>query len=236
LSTTYSESGNNVNLGYLNPFNPSLDWGNADYDIRHRVSIGGIYEPTFLQFKSNAVAHALLGGLEFAPIAVVASGNHFTIYDCTNGENACPRLAVVPDQKYKGRVGAHQSGNAFSYLDIAADAANPFVNVEGYSDFPSTFGGYQYAGAGRNQAVGPGNVSFNLGVYKNFRVWNDRYDVQLRGEFYNVLNHSNDYPVVGSADYAQVSNVNVEKGTPGGGSPNSDDERRNVQLAVRIQF
>jgi hypothetical protein len=246
LSSTFSESGNNFNLGYLNPFNPSLDWGNADYDVRHRVSIGGVYEPTFLQFTSHPLVHALAGGLEFAPIAVLRSGNHFTIYDSTNGLNAAPRLAVVPDQKYTGHVGANQfnnggSANSFNYLNIAADAANPFTNVEGFSDFPSTYGGYQYAGAGRNQAVGPANVQFDMGVYKNFRAIHDRYDVQLRGEFYNILNHSNYYAVVGTADYFTLSqsgtyNVNVEKGTPGGGSPGSTDERRNVQLAVRVQF
>src|SRR5262249_3627753 len=36
LSSTFSESGNNFNLGYLDPFNPDLDYGYADFDVRHR--------------------------------------------------------------------------------------------------------------------------------------------------------------------------------------------------------
>lgn len=237
LSSTFSESGGNFNLGYLNPYNPSLDWGNADYDVRHRVSIGGIYQPSFLEFRSNHVAHALFGGLEFAPIAVLRTGTPFTVYDCTNGMNACPRISPASDVKYHGKVGAYNGGNAFDYLDIPSDSANTFVNSQGYSDFPDTLGGYQNPGIGRNQWYGPGNVSFDLGAYKNFQFGaNDRYRIQFRAEFYNVLNHSNYYPIIGTADYAEVSNVNVEKGTPGGGSPSSADERRNTQLALRLEF
>ncbi len=237
LSSTFSESGNNFNLGYLNPFNPRLDWGNADYDVRHRVAVGGVYQPKFLEFQSSRIAHMILGGFEFAPIATAHTASPFTIYDCTNGENACPRIADAPDVRFHGSVGAYQGGNSFNYLPIPADSHNTFVNSQGYSDFPDTLGGYQNSGLSRNQWFGPGVVTFDMGVYKNFAFGsNDRYTVQLRGEFYNVLNHSNYYPVVSTADYAEVTNVNVEKGTPGGGSPSSSDERRNTQLAVRFQF
>jgi hypothetical protein len=237
LSTTFSESGNNFNLGYLNPFNPSLDWGNADYDVRHRLSIGGLYQPAFLQFNSSHLAHTIIGGLEFAPIAVVRTGTPFTIYDCTNAVNACPRIIPAAGLKFHGTVGANNGVNSFNYIAIPATAGNPFVNSQGYSDFPDSLGGYQNSGLSRNQWYGPNNVSFNMGVYKNFKFGpQERFDVQLRGEFYNVLNHSNFYPVVSTADYAEVTNVNVEKGVIGGGSPSSSDERRNTQLAIRIQF
>src|SRR4029077_8837297 len=32
ISSTFSESGNNANLGLLDPFNPKIDKGNADFD------------------------------------------------------------------------------------------------------------------------------------------------------------------------------------------------------------
>lgn len=237
LSSTFSESTNNLNLGYLNPFNPRLDYGNADYDIRHRLTIGGLYEPSWLDFKSNRVAHAIAGGLEFAPIAVLRSGSPFTIYDCTNAINNCPRITPAAGLQYHGTLGANTGINSYNYINIPAAAANPFVNSQGYSDFADTLGGYQNPGIERNQFRSPNNYSFNMGVYKNFAFGEgNRFDVQLRAEFYNILNHSNFYPVVGSSDIAEVSNVNVEKGVIGGGSPSSTDERRNTQLAVRFQF
>ncbi len=248
LSSTFSESNNNFNLGYLNPFNPRLDYGNADYDVRHRVSIGGLYEPNFLEFRGNHLAHAIAGGLEFAPIAIARSGTPFTIYDCTNAINNCPRVVPAAGLQYRGTVGANNGINSYSYVNVPVAAGNPFVNAEGYSDFGNGLGAYQNPGVERNQFSSPNNYSFNMGVYKNIAFASDRYTVQLRAEFYNILNHSNFYPEVGSADYAGLvtpatatapavaGNVNVEKGVIGGGSPSSTDERRNTQLAIRFEF
>ena len=67
LSSTFSESAANFNLGYTNPYAPGLDYGNADFDIRQRVSIGGIYQPTFLEFRGNRYAHAIAGLVSSSP-------------------------------------------------------------------------------------------------------------------------------------------------------------------------
>ncbi len=236
LSSTFSQSGNNFNLGYLNPFNPRLDYGNADYDTRQRLVVGGSYEPKFLEFKGNRVLHTALGGLQFVPIAVLRTGTPFTIYDCTNGENACPRIVNAPGLKFRMTQGTPSGIATFNSIAIPAASANPFVNSEGYSDFPSTLGGYQNPGLGRNSWYGPNNYNFTMGVYKNFHFLSDRYTMQLRGEFYDILNNHNDYPAsLSTADYAEESNVNVIKGSPTG-TNTAADERRNVQLALRVQF
>ena len=236
LSSTFSESGNNFNLGYLNPFNPRLDYGNSDYDTKHRFSIGGIYQPSFLEFKGNHLLHSTVGGLQFDPIATVRSGTPFTIYDCTNGENACPRIVAAPDVKFHGTPQPNGGTNSFDFINIPTDSGNTFTNALGLSDFPTTYGGYQNSGLGRNQWFGPNNISFDMGVHKDFRFGSsDRYVAQIRGEFYDILNHHNFYPLVGTADYAEVSNVGVVKGSPGG-NPTSADERRNVQIALRLSF
>ncbi len=245
LSSTFSQSLNNFNLGYLNPYNPRLDYGNADYDTRHRVVVGGVYEPTFLEFKSNNLLHTAIGGLQFAPIAVLRTGTPFTIYDCTNGLNACPRITAAPGLQYHGTVGASTGPGTFNYLNVPAASANTFVNSQGDSDFADAIGGYQNPGLERNQWFGPNNVSFDMGVYKDFHFLEDRYTLQLRGEFYDILNHHNNYPVVSSADFSALQpnpaaglqdvNLNVFRGAPTG-APSASDERRNVQIALRLQF
>lgn len=234
LSSTFSESENNFNLGFLNPFDPRLDRGNADYDVRHRVSIGGVYQPPFLEFNKSRLMHAVLGGLEFAPIATLRTGSHFTLYDCTNGYNACPRVVGASDLKFTGTPVNNGGVNSFNYINIPADAANPYVDAWGISDLPSCPGCYQNPGLGRNQWEGPGNVSFDLGAYKNFAL-NERYSIQVRGEFYDVLNDHNYYVVGNVADLAEEPAVTVIKGAFSG-IPSSNDERRNVQLALRFQF
>ncbi|MFC6645967.1 TonB-dependent receptor domain-containing protein [Granulicella cerasi] len=242
LSSTFSEGTGNDNLGYTNAYAPNLDYGNADFDIRHQFSIGGIYQPAFLEFRNNHLLHTIAGGLEFAPIAVVRTGSAFTIYDCTNGFTTCPRIQAGPGLAYKGSAPSGQNFDStpshFTYVNLPATAANTFVNAEGLSEFADNLGGVQNIGMDRNQFYGPKNVSFDMGVYKNFAFGaDDRYKVQLRSEFYNILNHSNYYPIVygGVADFSQVTNVGVAKGSPNA-SPSSTDERRNVQLAVRLQF
>ncbi|WP_164981643.1 TonB-dependent receptor [Silvibacterium dinghuense] len=236
LSSTFSQSGNNFNLGYLNPFKPALDRGNSDYDIRQRLTIGGIYEPSFLEFRGNRILHATLGGLEFAPIATLRSGNAFTIFDCTNGYAACPRIVDAPGLKFHGTPQATGAPNGYNYITLPTASANPFVNAYGFSDFPSCATCGQNPGLGRNQWFGPNNYQFDMGVYKNFHLGkSDRYTAQLRGEFYDILNHHNFYPVVGNADYAETSVISALKGTPNG-SPSSEDERRNVQIALRFEF
>lgn len=236
LSSTFSQSGNNFNLGYLNPFNPSLDRGNSDYDVRNRLAIGGIYEPTFLEFRNNRLLHTTLGGLEFAPIATLRSGNAFTIYDCTNGYAACPRIVDAPGLKFHGTPTATGAPNGYNYISLPTASANPFTNAFGWSDFPSCPSCGQNSGLGRNQWYGPNNYQFDMGVYKNFHIGkSDRYTAQIRGEFYDILNHHNFYPVVGNADYAETSTISALKGTSAG-SPSSSDERRNVQIAARFNF
>jgi hypothetical protein len=84
-------------------------------------------------------------------------------------------------------------------------------------------------------------------VYKNIHLGKaDRYTLQLRGEFYNVLNHHDDYVQAATAEYYNLTNggtadgnLNVMRGAPSGnpgGTTLQPDERRNVQLAARFSF
>ncbi|MBW4027634.1 TonB-dependent receptor [Acidipila rosea] len=238
LSSTFSQSGNNFNLGYLNPFNPGLDHGNSDFDIRHRITIGGTWEPKWLNFHGRSeVLQSLAGGWQFAPIFHAQTGTPFTIYDCTNGLNACPRIVDAPGLKFHGTA-VHQGGiNQFTYINIPQASANPYVDpILGASDLADCTGGgcVQNPGLGRNSWWSPANYNLDLGLYKNFKI-HERYTAQFRGEFYNALNHHNLYIVPGNADYAEVSAIQAVKGAPGG-SPGPSDERRQVQLALRLEF
>src|SRR5262249_35648625 len=82
LSSTFSESSNNFNLGFLSPFNPRLDRGNADFDVRHRVVVSALYEVPFPKNK-NAAVQEIFGGWEFAPIFNGQTGYPFTVFDAT---------------------------------------------------------------------------------------------------------------------------------------------------------
>ena len=49
LSSTFSDSGNDFNLGYLDAFDPMLDYGYAGFDVRHRLLLAGFVGAAPLQ-------------------------------------------------------------------------------------------------------------------------------------------------------------------------------------------
>src|SRR5260370_2788740 len=87
LSSTFSESAggsNGVgNLGYLDPRNPMLDYGNSDFDIRHRLVVSAIWQDPF--FKSGrGLQRQALGGWSLIPVFTARTGVPFTIMASPN--------------------------------------------------------------------------------------------------------------------------------------------------------
>ena len=94
------------------------------------------------------------------------------------------------------------------------------MNSQGYSDFPDTLGGYQDAGLERNQFFGLRNFTFDMGVIRT----SDSYGEAATSPRSAVSSMTSSTtitttPVVGSADFAEVSNVNVAKGAMYSGAP-----------------
>jgi hypothetical protein len=240
LSTTFSETGNSFNLGFTNPFFPGQDRGNSDYDARHRLAFGAIYEPTFLAFKnSSRFVQNVFGGFEFAPIYRAQTGTPFNVYDCTNAVEACPRVVAASGLQFSGTpTPVAGSANLYDYINIPTAAANPFTGFNGLgSDYPICGAGgcLINPGVGKDAFRSPGNWNLDMGIYKNIK-FTERVSFQLRGEFYNILNHHNQYVVVGNADASSAATVQTAKGADKSGIPGPDDERRNVQIGAKIIF
>jgi hypothetical protein len=80
----------------------------------------------------------------------------------------------------------------------------------------------------RNAFHGPGSWHENLGIVKDFKV-HDRYAVQIKGEFINVLNHANTYlNLSGANDVSSYTDVLAYKGGLG--------TNRNTELSVHLEF
>src|SRR5262249_42178854 len=92
LDDTFSSSGNQFNLGYTDPFVPSVDYGPAAFDNRHRSAVAAIWDVPFARSLHGA-AKAILDGWEFAPIFTARTGSPYTIYDITNDNYVYTRVA-----------------------------------------------------------------------------------------------------------------------------------------------
>ena len=75
LSTTFSETNNAFSLGYTDPFNPSLDRGNGDLDLRHRFVVGPIYDTPW--YGKGSMFKQAVGGWQVVGIYQVHTGAPF---------------------------------------------------------------------------------------------------------------------------------------------------------------
>ncbi len=252
LSTTFSESSNNFNLGLLDPFNPNVDRGNADFDIRHRFTFAGIWDIPFAK-NMTGPAHYILNGWTIAPILLVETGTPFTMFDCFDAYfSVCPRMFVHGAVTRKGSSSPPPTcapgtppvctPGTFDYIDynnvaIQTEYLNSITGSSEFGPYPSTM-------TSRNFFRGPGDWNLNLGVYKTTKI-NERYSIQIRGEFYNMFNHANAFVLGANADvsgcyqppYTGGIPVNVPQSQGGKCAIQTQrDGRRNIQLAVKFIF
>jgi outer membrane receptor protein involved in Fe transport len=242
ISSTFSESNNNANLGLLDPFNPKIDKGNSDFDQRHRFVFSGTWDIPFARNMSG-VKKLFLDGWTVAPIITIRSGFPFTMFDCSNAFTTCPRAFQTTTLGRAGSAKADPSGaaNLFDYFafpssDFHSSYVNPIAGISDFGPFPSNMltRGYFY---------GPGAYYVDLGVYKTTRI-TERVSLQIRGEFFNMLNHSNMWMTLSDNDISSITGgcpgnaaqqcavVHAEKGVP----PINANERRNIQLALKVIF
>lgn len=225
LSSTFSEGAFNSNLGMTNVYIPSLDYGYADFDVRHRFVGSLIWQIPYAK-SWTGVSKALFDGWTISGIFNARTGTPFTVFDSANANLAAPRLvANGPLQVHVVDTGAP---NFFNYLDLTGQPVGAFGSplCGGCSDF----GPYPANMTRRNQFRGPGIWNFDAGIYRTIR-FSERYSLQLRAELFNAFNHANLYIAPGTQD---VGNGFV--GAAKGITPNGNVERRNVQLAVKFIF
>jgi hypothetical protein len=188
----------------LNPFNRALDYGPQDYDRQHVLTISHVWELPFGQ-HGNHIVGTLLGGWQLNGVFTWATGTPLTIMadplscGCVNGSVLA---SMVP--------GANPVlGQGINYLNPAAFTV------------PA---GNQFGDLGRGAIRGPGFRNYDMSLFKNFHVM-DRFNLQLRGEAYNLTNTPRFYaPVanINSPDFGQtVTTVNGAFG-------------RQINLALRI--
>src|ERR1700741_2987015 len=88
LSDTFSGSVNQQNLGYLDAFNPRVDYGNSYLDIRHRFTAAAIWDVPFAK-GTHGYVRQVADGWTVAPLMIFETGTPFSIFDCTHAVTVC---------------------------------------------------------------------------------------------------------------------------------------------------
>ena len=255
ISSTFTDGYESYyGLGYVDAFNPRLNFGNSDFDIRHRFNVAATWDVPWLKNAENAFIRTAFGGWGMGVIFNARTGLPFSIFDCSgfNGQN-CPMWASAAPQPHgPNHVATPQSGaNTFNYITLPVDVPNDVIQGTGTSlGLPECSGlfhvgcVYTEPGSGsyypdRNQFPSPGFWNADMNFYKNFKL-TERFSLQFRGEFYNIFNHNNAYVSILNLDVSSIGTgspyINTEKGAPGGIPGSAADERRNIQFGLKLMF
>jgi hypothetical protein len=231
-----------------NSYNTAAERGNSNFDIRRRFSWSLGYE---LPKRGGNLAK-LKDGWGVDSAVTLQEGQPFTLnYDFEGDYSGSGEGFDRPDV-----VGPIQYGSApYNFLNLASfQVPCTFGNTSAASDSPSgdsncLAGTRHFGDLGRNQLVATSFKEWNFSVFKNTLV-SEHVMLQLRAEFFNLLNHPNfsnpELPAYisdpatngldangrGIGNLALTATGDVGIGNPflGGGGP------RGVQFVAKISF
>ncbi|MGA2235268.1 MAG: TonB-dependent receptor [Terriglobales bacterium] len=188
--------------------NPQREYGPSNFNIPQRLTWIFSYELP----KMVGSMQALKNGWGFDSTVSLQSGQPFTLNyngedDYSGGGDGFDRPDVV------GPIVYHKHDPA-TFLDLSAFAM-PCANNGTISGYESdcVAGTRHYGNLGRNSLVGPTYKQWDFALYKNTAI-GERVKVQLRAEFFNLLNHPNfSSPLL--PNFIADPAVNIVKGAPG---------------------
>ena len=174
-----NEFSNSTNIPV--PFDPRVNRGPSDFDQRHNFVGNFLWTvPTPASWKG--AAQFLASGWQFGGIFTASSGSPFSV--TIAGDQAGSKMGSDSAQR----------PNLVSSSDCSTlvNAGNPnhYIKTQCFT-FPPA--GVIYNTVGRNRLTGPGLMSLDFSLFKNQTVpkISDRFNVQFRAEFFNVLNRAN---------------------------------------------
>jgi hypothetical protein len=192
----------------------ALDYGDTDFDHRQRFVISYVWQlPTP---SAGKVVRAALGDWQLTGVFQAQTGGEFTV---TAGKDQSQTGLGGDRGVLVGPAlgpGACTSAPCVNYLVPSSFAQPPAATVA--SPYLNSFGNI-----GAGAILGPGMMSWDVGVFRSIR-FHERNSLQLRGEFFNVLNHSN------------FSNPTSGMSSGGFGSISSAGDPRIGQLALKLIF
>jgi carboxypeptidase family protein len=180
---TYSHAIDNSSARFdyniVDAYNPSASRASGDFDRRHVLNLGYIYDLPF--YKKPGGASDLLGGWQFSGITTFETGNPFSVANFFS-DNA-------------GVANGFGGGN---YADLIGDpeAKPPTKFVQGVAGpllfNPTAFAaprGLTFGNSGRNLLRIPRRTNFDMALFKTVAI-SDVKSFEFRAEAFNVFNHT----------------------------------------------
>jgi hypothetical protein len=166
------------------PSNPviglSIDKGNSDLDVRHRFTFANVWDLPFgrgRRFGSDLPTglDVVVGGWQFNNVVTIQSGPVYSVF--ANGA----RVDII--------------GDPFANLANGLELNRAAFRAATTPVFASLPNGPKFGNLGRNVFRGQRQEYWDASLFKNIPVSSisEEFAVQLRFQFYNVLNHINHF-------------------------------------------
>jgi hypothetical protein len=231
ISDSFTPRGNPAAFNPMDSLNTHLDYGPADFNVKHRFVLSYNYELPFL--KNNR----WLGGWSTSGIVSLQSGVPFSVLNFGVDSNANgtfnDRLAYIgPGNITHALTGASPANGffnpaLFASLNGVDSAGNPFPCPA------SQNGGLWCEGpaagqSARNSLVGPNYQDVDFGIAKKFKI-TESAAIQFQANFFNLFNRAN-FIVPDNNQNSGTFGQSTGTFAPGQGGA------RVTQLAVRFDF
>ncbi len=190
----------------MNPYNWRADYGNSNWDVRHRFVASFTYALPFFGPGSNSFLRQTLGGWQTNGLITLQTGFPFNVIlpgdpANTGRSNERPNLVGTPSANCgDGHLTGCINAAAFATVSLA------------------------YGNAGRNLLYGPGLYNVDFSAFKNFSI-RERAALQFRSEFFNLFNT----PAFSNPNLTLTTNTF-------GSITSTKHDNRIVQFALKLQF
>jgi hypothetical protein len=206
----------------MNPFWWKADYGNSNWDVRHRFLLTFNYDIPFFAV-SNPIVRGAFAHWQTNGIVTLQTGLPFNVSTSIDTANTSAQGTYRPDLVHPPTSNCGR-GHLIGCIDATA------FTVAGLNPATSRF---DYGNAGRNLLYGPGAETVNWSVFKNFPI-KERLQFQIRFETFALFNHTNFSNPSWTAPTNGVANSVF--GTSSFGNIISAVGNRNIQIGAKLQF
>jgi hypothetical protein len=186
------------------------NYGPADYDIRHTLSVAGAYELPLGRAR-------WYGGWQVSGIGYWRTG-----YPFTPGQTA-GILSTTPG-------GTGQRPNVVGNWEIDNPSVDKWFEPSAFQPPADNTG--TWGDAGRNEMRGPEQFNIDMSLIKSTRF--GRFNLELRCEAFNVLNHPQFGQPNRTIGNAAVATIGAMLTNPACSTCGTTE--RNIQFAAKLSF
>lgn len=185
--SAFGNSGNGGNSGFLiNSFDPELNYGTSDFDVRHQINVNGLAELPFGRGKrwggsSNGFVNALIGDWSVAGLMRLTSGFPFNVSNCRSCWATNWNLPGNAELVDPSRLPPTETT-----LNAVDNRPSPFANAQD----ALTYFRRQLPGESgvRNLLRGDGYFTIDTSVSKAWSLGFSDHRLRFRWDVFNVTN------------------------------------------------